>query len=276
MTVGLPEQIKDSVAAIRKTTGDFVPQMALILGSGLGTLADEISDAMVIDYINIPHFPTSTVPGHAGRLVLGMLEGKKVAAMQGRFHYYEGYTMQQVTFPLYVLHALGCRSLVVTNACGGLNPQFSAGDLMLITDHINILPNPLIGPNHEELGPRFPDMSSAYDPDYRQLALEVGEQLDIKLQQGVYLAISGPSYSSPAELRMLITMGSDTVGMSTIPEVIVANYLGMRVLGISCVTDMALPDQLHPLTHEQVVKIANQARPKFIQLVRGWLKQVDA
>ncbi len=274
--MGLPEQIQQSAAEIRKTIGGFEPQIALILGSGLGTLADEISDAMTVEYKDIPHFPASTVAGHAGRLVLGTLEGKRVAAMQGRFHYYEGYSMQQVTFPLYVLHALGCRSLVVTNACGGLNHHFSAGDLMLITDHINILPNPLIGPNHEELGPRFPDMSAAYDPDYRQLAMEVGEQLDIKLQQGVYLAISGPSYSTPAELRMLIAMGSDTVGMSTIPETIVANYLGMRVLGISCVTDMALPDHLHPLTHEQVVKIANQTRPKFIKLVRGWLKQVDA
>lgn len=270
----LTEKIKEAVGFIRGVT-DFSPDFALILGSGLGDLADDIQDAKSIDFATIPHFPVSTVVGHAGRLVLGTLEGKNVAAMQGRFHYYEGYTMQEVTFPLYVLHALGCRSLVVTNACGGLNPEFAAGDLMLITDHLNILPNPLIGPNSEELGPRFPDMSSAYDAQYRALALQVGEELGIRLQQGVYMAISGPTYSTPAEVRMLIALGSDTVGMSTIPEVIVANYLGMRVLGISCITDMSLPDELEPLSHEQVVKIANETRPKFITLVRGWLRQVE-
>lgn len=271
----LTDKIREARDFIRKIT-DFQPDIALILGSGLGTLAEDIEDPVIIEYAGIPHFPVSTVEGHAGRLVLGTLEGKKVAAMQGRFHFYEGYTMQQVTFPVYVLHALGCRSLVVTNACGGLNPRFKAGDLMLITDHINILPNPLIGPNYEELGPRFPDMSQAYDAEYRQLALQVGEELGLKLQQGVYIAISGPTYSTPAEVRRLIAYGSDTVGMSTIPEVIVANYLGMRVLGISCITDMSLPDELEPLTHEQVVKIANQTRPKFIALVRGWLKRVSA
>lgn len=270
----LAQKIREAVEFIRGTA-NFDPEIALILGSGLGTLADEIQDQQVIDYSVIPHFPASTVAGHAGRLVLGSLEGKKVVAMQGRFHYYEGYSMGQVTFPVYVLHALGCKALVVTNACGGLNPSFKAGDLMLITDHINILPNPLIGPNDEQLGPRFPDMSQAYNLSFRELALEVGKELGIELQQGVYLAISGPTYSTPAELKMLITLGSDTVGMSTIPEVTVANYLGMSVLGISCITDMALPDELEPLTHEQVVKIANQTRPKFINLVRGWLKRVE-
>ena len=270
----LTEKIQEAAGFIR-SIADFQPEIALILGSGLGTLADEIEEARVIEYSAIPHFPVSTVAGHAGRLVLGMLEGKKVAAMQGRFQYYEGYTMQQVTFPVYVLKALGCKALVVTNACGGLNRDFRPGDLMLITDHINILPNPLIGPNYEELGPRFPDMSRAYDPQYRELALEVGRDLGITLRQGVYMAISGPSYSTPAELRMLITLGADTVGMSTIPEVIVANYLGMRVLGISCITDMALPDELEPLTHEQVVRVANETRPRFINLVRAWLRRVD-
>lgn len=271
----LPEKISQSVIAIQKASGGLAPRYALILGSGLGTLADEIQDPQVVEYSEIPHFPVSTVPGHAGRLVLGMLAGKPVAAMQGRFHYYEGYSMQAVTFPVYVLQALGCRSLMVTNACGGLNRDFRAGDLMLITDHVNILPNPLIGPNYDELGPRFPDMSQPYDRDYRRLAAEVAEELRIPLKEGVYLAISGPSYSSPAELRMLITLGADAVGMSTIPEVIVANYLGMRVLGISCITDMALPDQLEPLSHQQVVKIANETRPRFIRLVRTWLERVD-
>lgn len=269
----LTEKIREAKDFIREVT-DFKPEVALILGSGLGTLAEEIEEPVNIDFAAIPHFPISTVVGHAGRLVLGTLEGKKVAAMQGRFHYYEGYTMQQVTFPIYVLHALGCKSLVVTNACGGLNPKFKAGDLMLITDHVNILPNPLIGPNNDELGPRFPDMSQAYNAEYRELALQVGKELGINLQQGVYIAISGPSYSTPAEVRRLIVYGSDTVGMSTIPEVIVANYLGMRVLGISCITDMSLPDELEPLTHEQVVQTANETRPKFIALVRGWLKKV--
>ncbi|MTI94848.1 MAG: purine-nucleoside phosphorylase [Firmicutes bacterium] len=273
--MNLLERIHDSAEFIRAQI-DFRPDFALILGSGLGTLAEEIEQPVIIEYSEIPHFPASTVPGHAGRLVLGKLAGKSVAAMQGRFHYYEGYSMQDVTFPVYVLNALGCKALVVTNACGGLNPKFSAGDLMLISDHINILPNPLIGPNYEELGPRFPDMSQAYDPEYRELARSVAADQGISLQEGVYLAISGPSYSTPAELKMLIALGSDTVGMSTIPEVIVANYLGMRVLGISCITDMALPDQLEPLTHQQVVKIANQTRPKFINLVRGWLKRAES
>ena len=270
----LTQKLREAVDFIQGRT-DFQPEIALILGSGLGTLADEIQDPIIIDFGLIPHFPISTVVGHAGRLVLGILEGKKVAAMQGRFHFYEGYSMQQVTFPVYVLSALGCKSLVVTNACGGLNPNFKAGDLMLITDHINILPNPLIGSNPDDLGPRFPDMSRGYTPQYRELALEVGKELGVELQQGVYLAISGPTYSTAAELKMLITLGSDTVGMSTIPEVIVASFLGMKVLGISCVTDMAIPDELEPLSHEQVVKIANLTRPKFISLVRGWLKRVE-
>lgn len=270
----LTEKIRETRDFIREIT-DFKPEIGLILGSGLGTLAEDIEDAKIIEYAAIPHFPVSTAPGHAGRLVLGMLEGKKVAAMQGRFHYYEGYTMQQVTFPLYVFRALGCKALLVTNACGGLNPKFKPGDLMVITDHINILSNPLIGPNYEELGPRFPDMSQAYNPEYRQLALKVGQELGINLQQGVYMAITGPSYSTPAELKMLITLGSDTVGMSTIPEVIVANYLGLKVLGIACITDMALPDSLEPLTEQQVIDVANQTRPKLLKLVRGWLRQVE-
>lgn len=270
----LTEKIRETRDFIREIT-DFKPEIGLILGSGLGTLAEDIEDAVVIEYAAIPHFPVSTAPGHAGRLVLGMLEGKKVAAMQGRFHFYEGYCMQQVTFPLYVFKALGCKALLVTNACGGLNPKFKPGDLMVITDHINILPNPLIGPNYEELGPRFPDMSQAYNPEYRQLALKVGRELGIDLQQGVYMAITGPTYSTPAELRMLIALGSDTVGMSTIPEVIVANYLGLKALGIACITDMALPDSLEPLTEQQVIDVANQTRPKLLKLVRGWLRQVE-
>lgn len=251
------------------------PQVGLILGSGLGTLADEIENKLVIPYGQIPHFPVSTVAGHEGQLVIGKLEGKKVIAMQGRFHYYEGYTLQELTFPVYVMNALGIKALVVTNACGGLNKNFSAGDLMLITDHINTyFTNPLIGSNYEELGPRFPDMSEAYNREYIALAKMIADELNIEIQHGVYAPITGPSYSTPAELKMLITLGGDTVGMSTVPEVTVANYLKIKVLGISCITDMAIPDELEPLTHEQVVKIANQTRPKFISLVKGWLQEV--
>lgn len=270
----LTEKIREAAGFIREIT-DFQPEIALILGSGLGTLADKIQDPVALEYGLIPHFPLSTAPGHAGRLVLGLLEGKKVAAMQGRFHYYEGYSMEQVTFPLYVLKALGCKALLVTNACGGLNPRFQPGDLMLISDHINILPNPLIGPNCEELGLRFPDMSQPYSPRFRELARRVGQELEIELQEGVYMAISGPSYSTPAELRMLIALGSDTVGMSTVPEVIVAGYLGLETLGIACITDMALPDSLEPLTEEEVIIVANETRPKLERLVRGWLRQVE-
>ncbi len=209
-------------------------------------------------------------------MIIGELEGKTVIAMQGRFHYYEGYSMQQVTFPIYVMKELGIEALVVTNACGGLNKAFSAGDLMIIEDHINTYwTNPLIGPNFEELGPRFPDMSEAYNKEFIALAEKVGEKQGVKLQKGIYAPITGPSYSTKAELKMLITLGGDTVGMSTVPEVIVANYLGVKVLGISCITDMAIPDQLEPLTHEQVVKIANKTRPKFISLVKGWLQEVQ-
>lgn len=270
----LLQRIKEATDYIKGKT-DLTPDVGLILGSGLGTLADEIEDRVVVPYEEIPNFPVSTVSGHAGQLVIGQLEGKTVVAMQGRFHYYEGYTLQQVTFPVYVMHSLGIKALVVTNACGGLNKEFSAGDLMLITDHINTyFTNPLIGPNYNELGPRFPDMSEAYNRRYIAIANRVADELNIKIQRGVYAPITGPSYSTPAELKMLITLGGDTVGMSTVPEVIVANYLGVNVLGISCITDMAIPDNLEPLTHEQVVKIANQTRPKFIDLVKGWLKEV--
>lgn len=272
--MNLLQKINEAVEVI-KSKVDITPEIGLILGSGLGTLADEIEDKVAVPYEEIPHFPKSTVSGHAGRLVIGKLEGKKVVAMQGRFHYYEGYSLQEVTFPVYVMHALGIKGLVVTNACGGLNKNFAAGDLMLITDHINTyFTNPLIGPNYEELGPRFPDMSEAYNREFIAIAERVADKLNIKVQKGVYAPVTGPSYCTPAELRMLITLGGDTVGMSTVPEVIVANYLGIKVLGISCITDMAIPDELEPLTHEQVVKIANQTRPKFISLVKGWLKEV--
>ncbi|WLR49652.1 purine-nucleoside phosphorylase [Bacillus tianshenii] len=245
------------------------PKIGLILGSGLGVLADEVEEAVKIDYTSIPHFPESTVEGHEGKLVVGKLHGQPVIAMQGRFHYYEGYSMQEVTFPVRVMKGLGVDMLVVTNACGGMNESFEPGDLMIINDHLNMTgANPLIGPNEAELGPRFPDMSRAYTPELVKLAKETASKVGIKVQEGVYAGITGPTYMTPAELIMLRNLGGDAVGMSTVPEVIVASHMQMNVLGISCVTDMAIGEDLEPLTHEQVVETANRTRPKFIKLVK--------
>lgn len=258
-----------------KSRIDFIPDVAVILGTGLGTLADQIENPIVIKYSDIPHFPISTVSGHAGEFIIGDIGDKKVIAMKGRFHYYEGYDMKQVTLPVRVIKALGIEKLIVTNAAGGMNVNFNPGDLMIITDHINFLgTNPLIGPNHEELGPRFPDMSEAYSKEYIKLALDAAEKLNIKLRQGVYLAVTGPNYETPAELRMMIRMGADAVGMSTIPEVIAANHGGMKVLGISCITDMALPDGLEPLDHERVQATADRARDALVSLVKEVIKNM--
>ncbi len=258
-----------------KIEESHLPDVALILGSGLGELADSIEDAVKIEYKDIPHFPVSTVAGHKGQLVIGTLEGKKVIAMQGRFHFYEGYSMQEITFPVYVMKALGVNTLFVTNACGGMNKSFEPGDLMIITDHINFTgDNPLIGANLDEFGPRFPDMSRAYHRDLIELAEQVAEQKGIKVQKGVYSAISGPTYMTPAELIMLARIGADAVGMSTVPEVIIANHAGIKVLGISLVTDMAIGEELEPLTHEQVVAVADKSKNKFMDLLRGVLHEV--
>lgn len=262
-------KIKDAAAYIGQRLTD-TPKIAIILGSGLGTLAREIEEPVTIPYRDIPHFPVSTVAGHAGELVAGRLEGKYVLAMNGRFHFYEGYPMQEVVFPVRVMKELGVESLLVTNACGGMNPDFYAGALMLIEDHINSMgSNPLIGPNLEEYGPRFPDIARAYDPEYLQLARKVAGQLGIDVKSGVYCAISGPGYLTRAELRMLRGWGADAVGMSTVPEVMVAAHMAMRVLGIACVTDMAIADELEPISHDIVMKRAEEARPKFIKLVKG-------
>ncbi|GAB6933539.1 purine-nucleoside phosphorylase [Calditerricola satsumensis] len=270
------QAVREAVAAIRERTG-LVPEIGLILGSGLGDLAEQIEDATVIPYGEIPHFPVSTVAGHAGRLVIGRLEGKPVVAMQGRFHYYEGYSMAQVAFPVYVMKFLGTKVLIVTNAAGGMNKAFQPGDLMLIVDHLNFTgDNPLIGPNDDELGPRFPDMSRAYDPELIALAEQKAQELGIRVQKGVYAGISGPNYLPPAELVMLRRLGGDAVGMSTIPEVIAAAHCGLRVLGISCITDMAIGEELEPLTHEQVVAVAERTKPKFTALVRAVVAGVRA
>lgn len=251
------------------------PDIGIVLGTGLGSLAEYITEPIFIEYKDIPEFPVSTVSGHAGRLIYGNLEGKKVIAMQGRFHYYEGYSMKDITLPIRVMSKLGIKMLIISNACGGLNEEFSAGDIMLIEDHINFIgDSPLIGVNLEEFGPRFPDMTNVYSKDLLELCNEVANKAGIKVQKGVYCAISGPNYNTKAELRMLIKIGANTVGMSTVPEAIVAKHSGIKVLGLSCITDMALPDTLAPLSHEEVVRVAELTKPKFVSLVKNFIKEV--
>ncbi|MDN4594125.1 purine-nucleoside phosphorylase [Polycladomyces subterraneus] len=251
------------------------PEIGLILGSGLGVLADEIEDAVKIPYETIPHFPVSTVEGHAGQLVIGKLEGKSVITMQGRFHLYEGYPLTAVTFPIRVMKALGVRRMIVTNAAGGVNESFEPGDLMLIRDHLNLTGrNPLIGPNHPELGVRFPDMSEAYAASLRELAQTVAKEQGLRLREGVYAGLLGPSYETPAEIRMLRKLGADAVGMSTVPEVIVARHAGIEVLGISCISNMAAGILPQPLSHEEVMETAERVKEKFIRLVKGILNQM--
>jgi len=252
-----------------------VPDVAIMLGTGLGALGRAIETQSVIDYADIPGFPLSTVESHAGRLLCGTLGRKTVVAMQGRFHLYEGYAAQQVAFPVRVLRELGTRTLVVSNACGTLNPLWNAGEIMLIADHINLLgANPLVGPNDDALGPRFPDMSAPYDAELRELARDVAREQRIVLREGVYVAITGPALETRAEYRMLRTLGADVVGMSTVPEVIAAVHGGMRVLGLSIMTDKCLPDALAPVTLEEIVEVAGRAEPQLTALVRGVLERL--
>lgn len=247
----------------------IVPELAVILGSGLGAFAELVEERVVIPYQDIPHFPISTVEGHAGQLVFGKVAGRSVLVMQGRFHYYEGYVMQEVTFPIRVMQVLGVTGLIVTNAAGGINAAFSGGELILIKDHINLMgENPLRGANLSDRGPRFPDMSEAYDLEWRQKALEVAEKIGVRPQEGVYVAVSGPSYETPAEIRFMRTIGADMVGMSTVPEVIVANHGGMRVLGISCVTNMAAGILGQKLSHDEVMETAERVGKQFVQFVK--------
>jgi purine-nucleoside phosphorylase len=262
-------RIGEAVQAIRARTA-HTPRVGIILGTGLGGLADRIAVETAIPYGEIPHFPLSTVESHSGRLLFGTLGGKPVVAMQGRFHRYEGYSLQQVTFPVRVLRALGADTLIASNACGGMNPLWAPGELMLIADHINLLgENPLTGPNQDELGPRFPDMSQAYDAELQQLAREVALELKIPLRAGVYVAVAGPNLETRAEYRMLRAMGADVVGMSTIPEVIVARHGGMRVMGISIITDACLPDALEEADIATIIATAGRAEPHLTRLVEG-------
>lgn len=266
--------IDAAVAAVRART-PLVPDVALILGTGLGALGRAITVECEIPYGDIPGFPLSTVESHAGRLLVGMLGGRRVMAMQGRFHRYEGYSLQQVTFPVRVLHALGASVLVVSNACGGMNPQWAPGDLMLIADHINLLgDNPLIGPHEAALGDRFPDMSAPYDAALRAVARQVAAERGLTLREGVYVAVQGPNLETRAEYRMLHALGADVVGMSTVPEVIVAVQAGMRVLGLSIITDQCLPDTLQPAHLERIIATAAAAEPHLTALVHGVLERL--
>jgi purine-nucleoside phosphorylase len=266
--------VATAVAAVRARTS-VTPEVAIILGTGLGALGDAITVETTIEYDAIPGFPLSTVESHHGRLLLGTLGGKRVVAMQGRFHRYEGYSLQQVTFPVRVMQALGAQTLVVSNACGGMHPLWQAGDVMLMADHINLLgDSPLIGANDEALGPRFPDLSEPYDAALRALAREVAREGGITLREGTYVAVAGPALETRAEYRMLRTMGADVVGMSTVPEVIVAKHGGMRVLGVSIITDLCLPDALEPATLEKILKVAELAQPHLTTIVRGVLERM--
>ncbi len=269
------EQLKAAreAAEVIKSRAGKSPEIGLILGSGLGVLGNDVENPVVIDYGDIPGFPESTVPGHEGRLVIGDLEGRRVLVMQGRFHYYEGYGFEQVTFPVRVMKMLGIDNLLVTNAAGGVNMAFKPADLMLITDHIKLFTDsPLRGRNIDELGPRFNDMSEAYSRELRDLAKEVAAAEQIDLRDGVYAFMGGPSFETPAEIRMLRTLGADAVGMSTVPEVITAVHAGMRVLGISCISNMAAGILPQPLNHEEVMETGELVREKFLALVRGIVK----
>lgn len=263
------DRVETAAAVVRGQTS-LQPEVAIILGTGLGGLAEEIDVDSSIPYQEIPGFPLSTVESHAGRLLLGRLGKRPVVAMQGRFHRYEGYSLADVTFPVRVLHALGAATLVVSNACGGMNPLWAPGDLVLLSDHINLLgDNPLVGPNDERLGPRFPDMSAPYDPELRALARAAALELGIVLREGVYVAVAGPSLETRAEYRMLRALGADVVGMSTVPEVIVAVHAGMRALGISIITDQCLPDALEPAEIARIIATATQAEPSLTRLIRN-------
>jgi purine-nucleoside phosphorylase len=264
-----------AAADVVRARSALVPEVGIVLGTGLGGLAREIAVEAEVPYERIPGFPLSTVETHAGKLLLGRLAGRPVVAMQGRFHRYEGYDLQQVTFPVRVMHALGARTLVVSNACGGMNPLWGSGDLVLLGDHINLLgDNPLVGPNDERLGPRFPDMSAPYDPDLRALARGLALELGIGLREGVYVAVGGPNLETRAEYRMLRAIGADVVGMSTVPEVIVAGHQGMRTVGISIITDQCLPDALEPADIRKIIETAGRAEPQLTRLITALVERL--
>jgi len=268
----MSEEIKKTAAWIKEQTADFRPEVGVILGTGLGDFAEQIEACHSIEYKSIPGFPVSTVEGHKGRLIFGMLEGHRVVAMQGRFHYYEGYTMQQVTFPVRVMQQLGIRHLFVSNASGGINTSFRTGDLMIITDHINLMPNPLIGPNMAEFGPRFPDMHNCYDKELIARATAIAAQENIKLQYGVYVGGTGPTFETQAEYRYFKAIGGDAAGMSTVPEVIVARHMSIPVFGVSVITNCGLSDEIG--AHEDVQLQGKKAGVKMQLLFRRMIKEL--
>lgn len=272
--MSLFNEIQESLTYIRTIT-DRQPEIGIILGSGLGGLADRLTNPIVIPYATIPHFSQSQAIGHANQLIFGELNGKSVVLMKGRFHYYEGYPLTKVTFPIRVMKALGIHSLIVTNACGAINTSFKPGQLMVITDHINLTGNnPLIGGNDDRLGVRFVDLSNSYDREYRRMALDIGQSMGLTIQQGVYAWWSGPTYETPAEIKMIRILGGDAVGMSTVPEVIVARHAGLKVLGISCLTNMAAGILPQPLSHHEVIEVANQVSHDFQELISSVVARI--
>lgn len=268
------EKITQTTDFIQKKV-NWRPEVGIILGTGLGELANEISIELAIPYVEIPNFPLSTVHGHQGRLIFGELSGKKIVAMQGRFHYYEGYSMLEVTFPIRVMKMLGIHLLIVSNASGGLNENFAVGDLMFIRDHINLMPNPLIGRNDDRLGARFPDMSQAYDPEILAKAKEIAALHEIKVHEGVYAAVTGPTFETPSEYFYIRTIGADAVGMSTVPEVIVARQSKLKVFAISVISDLGVKGKIIEISHEEVIDAASAAQPKMTRIIRTLLKDVN-
>ena len=274
MTSSFMQRVRESTAAVRDRS-ELVPRVGIVLGTGLGALADEIDVDQAIPYGELPGFAEPTVESHSGRLVLGTLGGTPIAAMQGRFHLYEGYSLREVTFPVRVLFDLGAETLVVSNVSGGMNPLWRAGELVVIDDHINLLgDSPLVGLNVDELGPRFPDMSEPYDQELQRLAMDAASELGIRLNRGVYVAVPGPQLETRAEYRMLRTMGADLVGMSTVPEVLVARHMGMRVLGLSIITDECFPDALEVADIDKIIAAANEAEPDLTRLITRVVDQL--
>ncbi len=274
MNTSLRDKIKEAKHFIQKKS-KVKPDIGIILGTGLGALAGEIESKNKLAYKDIPHFPVSTAPGHEGNLILGMLGGKRIVAMQGRFHFYEGYTLEEIAFPIRVMRQMGIDLLIESNAAGGMNPNFRAGDLMIITDHINLtVNNPLIGPNDNNLGPRFPDMSKPYDEGLIELTEEIAIQERIRIHRGVYVGVTGPNFETRAEYRFLRLIGADAVGMSTVPEVIVARHAGLKVLGISCITDECIPERLNPLDLRYMIRVAKEAEPRMTRLVKRVVEKI--
>lgn len=266
-------QINEAAAFIKKNSNDFTPQVGIILGTGLGALANELDIAFSLDYSDIPNFPESTVEQHSGKLLIGTLESKPVVVMQGRFHYYEGFSMEQVAFPVRVLKVLGIQQLLVSNAAGGINKNFELSDLMVFNDHINLQPaNPLVGKNIDELGPRWPDMFDAYDPELRKTAISIAEENNIRIHEGVYVSVPGPNLETPAEYKFLSVIGADAVGMSTVPEIIVARHMGIPCLAMSVITDLCYPGAIEPVSIEKIIAAAGKAEPSMTLIFKELVK----